>query len=42
VPITTVTTRLGHSNPAITLKVYAHLFERDDAAAAAAIDQMLR
>jgi integrase len=41
VPITTVAARLGHGDPAITLKVYAHLFDRDDRAAAKAIDQAI-
>jgi integrase len=38
-PITTVAARLGHANPGVTLKTYAHLFSADDSAAAAAIDQ---
>jgi integrase len=41
VPPTTVAARLGHANPMVTLTVYAHLFDRDDAAAAAAIDKAL-
>jgi integrase len=41
VPITTIAKRLGHSSPAITLKVYAHLFREDDSEAAAAIDAVL-
>jgi integrase len=36
-----VAARLGHADPMITLKVYAHLFEKDDAAAAAALEQAL-
>jgi integrase len=36
--IVTVSKRLGHANPAITLKVYAHLFDQDDSAAADAIN----
>lgn len=38
VDLATIASRLGHASPAITLKVYAHLFERDDTAAADAID----
>jgi integrase len=41
VPITTISHRLGHGDPAITLKVYSHLWEPDDSAAAEAIDQAL-
>ena len=41
VDIVTVSHRLGHASPDITLKVYAHLFHRDDTKAAAAIDAAL-
>jgi integrase len=41
VPPTTVAARLGHANPGVTLKVYAHLFDADDSAASAAIDKAL-
>jgi integrase len=41
VSITTIAARLGHSNPSLTLQVYAHLYDKDDAAAAKAIDQAL-
>ena len=37
--IVTVSKRLGHGSPAITLGVYAHLFNRTDAAAAQAIER---
>jgi integrase len=37
-PITLVAARLGHSSPMTTLKTYAHLFSKDDEAAAQAID----
>jgi integrase len=37
--LTEVAYRLGHSDPAITLKVYGHWFERDDRGAADAIDR---
>ena len=42
VDIVTISRRLGHANPSITLKVYAHLFNRQsDAKAAEAIDAAL-
>ena len=37
----TVSRRLGHGSPTITLSVYAHLFDRSDEAAAKAIDLVL-
>ncbi len=36
--IVTVSKRLKHSSPTVTLGVYAHLFNRTDAAAAQAIE----
>jgi integrase len=36
-----ISKRLGHANPAITLRTYAHLFKTDDAAAADAINAAL-
>jgi integrase len=42
VDIVMVSNRLGHANPTITLKVYAHLFTKSDAAAAAAIGAILK
>jgi integrase len=39
--IVKVSRRLGHGSPAITLSVYAHLFEQDDASAAVAIAGVL-
>ena len=41
VPIIIIAKRLGHSSPAIRLKVYVHLFREDDSEAAAAIDAVL-
>lgn len=41
VDIVTVSKRLGHASPAITLKIYAHLFRKDDGKAAAAINASL-
>jgi integrase len=37
----TVSQRLGHGSPVITMSTYAHLFDRSDEAAAKAIDAML-
>jgi integrase len=39
--VRTVATRLGHSNPAMTLKVYAHAFAVADASTAAALGKAL-
>jgi integrase len=41
VDVVTISKRLGHANPAIALKVYGHLFENDDSAAADAINVAL-
>jgi integrase len=41
VDVVTVSRRLGHSKPDMTLRVYSHLFAADDSAAAAAIDRAL-
>jgi integrase len=41
VDIVTISKRLGHKSPAITLAVYAHLFKKDDSKAAAAINAAL-
>jgi integrase len=40
--VVAVSRRLGHGSPAITLSVYAHLFESKDDAAAAAIEAAMR
>ena len=42
VDVVTVSKRLGHGSAAFTLKTYAHLFANTDAAAAAAVDGLLR
>jgi integrase len=34
----TISKRLGHAKPDITLRIYAHLFRKDDGKAAAAIN----
>ena len=41
VDVVTISKRLGHSSPSITLNVYAHLFRKDDSKAAAAINAAL-
>ena len=41
VDIVTISARLGHADPSITLRVYSHLFENTDSAAADAINQAL-
>jgi integrase len=41
VDIVTISKRLGHANPNVTLAVYAHLFATDDSKAAAAINAAL-
>ena len=38
VDIVTISKRLGHAKPDITLRIYAHLFQKDDHKAAAAIN----
>ena len=39
--VVTVSKRLGHASPALTLGVYSHLFDNKDDQAAAAIDAVL-
>jgi integrase len=41
VDIVTISKRLGHAKPDITLRTYAHLFQKDDGKAAAAINAAL-
>jgi integrase len=41
VDIVTISKRLGHAKPDITLRTYAHLFRKDDGKAAAAINAAL-
>lgn len=41
VDIVTISKRLGHAKPDITLRIYAHLFRKDDSKAAAAINTAL-
>ena len=36
-----ISKRLGHAKPDITLRIYAHLFQKDDGKAAAAINTAL-
>ena len=40
--VLTVSRRLGHGSPVVTLNTYAHLFAKTDTAAAAAIDRVLK
>ena len=42
VDIVTISKRLGHAKPDITLRIYAHLFSKDDGKAAAAINAALK
>jgi len=42
VDIVTISKRLGHAKPDITLRIYAHLFQKDDGRAAAAINAILK
>jgi len=39
--VVTVSRRIGHSNPTVTLNVYAHLFGNPDERAAAAVETVL-
>ena len=41
IDVVTISKRLGHGSPAITLKIYAHLFRKDDGKASAAINAAL-
>src|SRR5262245_26912204 len=42
VEIVEISRRIGHGSPAVTLRIYAHLFKSTDAAAAAAIEAAIR
>jgi integrase len=42
VDVVTISKRLGHASPTITLSIYAHLFQKDDSKAAAAINAALK
>ena len=42
VDIATISKRLGHATPGITLNVYAHRFRQDDGKAAAAINAAMK
>jgi integrase len=42
VDIVTISRRLGHKKPEITLRIYAHMFKKDDSKAAAAINAILK
>jgi integrase len=40
--VVAISRRLGHGSPVVTLRIYAHLFNRDDSAAVAAIEAAMR
>ena len=40
--VRTVADRIGHSDPAFTLRVYSHMFEEQRAAAAVSLTKLLR
>jgi integrase len=40
--IVAISRRLGHAKPDITLRIYAHVFRKDDSEAAAAINAALQ
>jgi integrase len=40
--IATISKRLGHAKPSITVAIYAHMFHTDDSNAAAPINAALR
>jgi integrase len=42
IDIVTISKRLGNAKPDVTLRTYAHLFQKDDSKAAAAIDAALK
>ena len=42
VDIVTISKRLGHAKPSVTLAIYAHMFTSDDRKAAAAINAALK
>ena len=42
VDIVTISKRLGHSKPDVSLRTYAHLFRKDDGKAAAAINAAMK
>jgi integrase len=42
VDVVTISKRLGHASPTITLSIYAHLFQKDDSKAADAINAALK
>jgi integrase len=42
IDIVTISKRLGHAKPSVTLAIYAHMFHTDDSKAAAAINAAFR
>jgi excisionase family DNA binding protein len=42
VPLRTVSQRLGHANPTVTLNIYAHVMSGDDTTAADTVEEMIK
>jgi integrase len=42
IDVVEISRRLGHGSPAVTLRIYGHLFKRDDRASAGAIEAAMR
>jgi integrase len=42
IDVVKISKRLGHASPTVTPRIYAHLFNRSDEAAAVAIDAVMR
>jgi integrase len=40
--VVAISRRMGHSSPVVTLRIYGHLFKKDDSGAAAAIEAVMR
>lgn len=40
--VVTISRRVGHSSPVVTLRTYGHLFSKTDTAAASAMEAVLR
>jgi len=41
VDVVAIAQRLGHSNPTVTLAIYAHLFDKDESKTVSAIERVL-
>ena len=42
VDVLTISRRIGHASPVVTLRTYAHMFQQTDIVAATAIEAALR